>query len=167
MARNELLQAQPRQARSASDEALELARAVGDTWSISLGLFNLGLAALAEGDPRRAQALLAEALENAWRRGDKRVGAECVLALAAAAAVAGETEAAARLWGASRAARERAELLPSPVELRIEQLHLAPLGPMLGEDPLSRAYDAGGRADYDETVAAALTPTRTAALREC
>jgi predicted ATPase/Tfp pilus assembly protein PilF len=156
LGRVELLRGRNERALSETDEGLALAREVGDTWSISVGLANLGLIALAHGERERARDLLTRALETSWSRGDKRVGAECLQALAAVAVAEGRAAAAARLWGAAEAVRELAAPALSPTERALEADYLASLADTLGSEALERGREAGRALGYEAAVSEAL-----------
>jgi predicted ATPase/DNA-binding SARP family transcriptional activator len=97
-----LLAGEPDRAIANLEEAAAIAREVDDAYRLSLTTCNLGLAAVMQDRYRDAQELLLEPLQLSIRRGDRRIGAEAVLGLAAAAAGLGDDELSVRLDGIQR-----------------------------------------------------------------
>ena len=161
LARRELPQANRRRTTALLGEGEEIARAVGDTWSISLALSTSATLKLLERDVARAARLFGEALELAHQRGDRRLGAECLLGLAATQAE-DEPRKAARLLGAARALREGADATASSVETVIEELIVPPLREKLGEE-YAAEEGAGALLDPENAIVLALEEGRAAA----
>jgi tetratricopeptide (TPR) repeat protein len=146
------------------DEGLALGRQVKDTWSISVAVTTLGLVQLqANGDPAAARGFLAEGLRLARDRSDKRVTAECVQGLAAAAAGEGRVADAARLFAGAETLREATGAALSPVEQAIQDRFLPRVGAELGDEGLKRERDAGRALTPEEVVALALASKPAAA----
>jgi tetratricopeptide (TPR) repeat protein len=160
LARRELPQANRRRTTALLGEGEEIARAVGDTWSISLALSTSATLKLLERDVPRAARLFGEALELAHQRGDRRLGAECLLGLAATQAE-DEPRKAARLLGAARALREGADATASSVETVIEELAVPPLREKLGEE-YAAEEGAGALLDPEKAIVLALEEGRAA-----
>jgi predicted ATPase len=125
-------------------EGLTLAKELQDTWSMSLALINLGRVALQNGGgTAEAVGLFRDALELAKQRGDKRVAAECLQGIAAAAAANGEAAEAARLFAAAEALLESIGAHPSALERAIAA-HFVPLvRDTLGEERAEAEWAAG------------------------
>jgi predicted ATPase/class 3 adenylate cyclase len=85
------------------EEALTTARALDDTFRITLAACNLGLAAVLQDRYDAAVEHLRETLVLTIRRGDVRLGAEAVLGLAAAVAGLGKDEISVQLEAVRRA----------------------------------------------------------------
>ena len=71
-------------ARAHLDEAVDVARASGDTWGIAFGLYHLGRLALFEGDAGGAESALTESAELARTLADTAQWAEAALVLSTA-----------------------------------------------------------------------------------
>src|SRR5581483_3881471 len=97
----ELLRGDSERAAGFLDEALALARSVKDTWSVSVALASLGRLQLLAAEPVAARNLFLDGLRIARERNDKRTAADLVQGLAAAAALEGASDDAARLAGAA------------------------------------------------------------------
>ena len=100
-----------------SRKALVLARAVKDTWSVSVVLANLGRVRLLRDDAGAARGLLLDGLRLARDRNDRRVAAELVQGLAAVLASEGRQAESVRLLGAADALRETTGAALSPAEV--------------------------------------------------
>ncbi len=123
--RAQLLKGDYERARTLLDEALLLARQVKDTWIISVALGNLGRVELgADGDPRKARGLLAEALHLARDRNDRRGSAQWAQALAAACALEGRAADASQLCACAEALRETTGAEIYPAETLIQERFL-------------------------------------------
>jgi len=129
---------------------------VVDTWSIALGTGTLGLLALDAGDLREAGSHLGTALELAWRRGDERIIAESLFALAGVAAAAGDEAAAARHWGAGEALRKAIGASPSPTEQALANRFLAELRTSMGAARLDAERETGAALPLEQAVDLAL-----------
>ena len=146
------------------EEGLALGRQVKDTWSISVAVTNLGRVQLRTGgDGPAARALFGEGLRLARDRNDKRVTAECVQGLAAAAASEGRTAEAARLFAGAETLREMTGAALSPVEQAIEERFLPAVEADLGEAESARERTAGRTLSPEEVVALALASRPVAA----
>ncbi len=109
-----LLAGEPERAIAELEEAAAIARELDDTFRLSLAVGNLGLAAVMQErylDPRE---LLLKALRISIRRGDRRVGAEALHGLAAAAAGLGHDELCVRLDRIQRELSAAAGIVPWP-----------------------------------------------------
>jgi hypothetical protein len=88
------------------DESLARDREVGETQGTATSLVNLGLAALARGDHRRATGLLLESLMLQRKLENRPIMVECLEVMAGVAGARVQALRAARLWGAAQAFRE-------------------------------------------------------------
>src|SRR5262249_57633968 len=115
LGRAELTRGDYEKATAHLQEGFALSREIGDTWSMSLALTNLGRVALREGgDTAEAGKLFADALKLAKERGDKRVAAECLQGLAVVAGRGNEAK-AARPFGACDAPLESVNAAPTTI----------------------------------------------------
>ncbi|MFN2472228.1 MAG: hypothetical protein ABR583_14830 [Gaiellaceae bacterium] len=106
----------------AFSEALDLARKGGaSTAQIES---NLGVAALLDGSVELAEQYLTSALRDLAAMNARPAAAECLLGLAAIAAVSGEMERASILGAAWRAEHANQKTAPPPIHTRIEQRYL-------------------------------------------
>lgn len=138
-------------------EGLSLAKELRDTWTMSLALIYLGRVALqGNGDVDEATALFGEALALAKERGDKRVAAECLQGLAAALGVRGESELAARLFGASEALLDSIGATPSAAELATSERFVPFARDPLGDAQFEHERAAGAALSADDAIGLAL-----------
>jgi Tfp pilus assembly protein PilF len=141
-------------------EGLELAVELDDTWSISVGLSALAQTALQQGDARQARTLLAEALDTARKRGDRRLVAACLQTAAATAAADEDHARAARVWGAADALRQELGASLSPAERAVERVSLAPVRAALGDTEFQQEHASGRALELDDAIALALDTRR-------
>jgi hypothetical protein len=125
----------------------------------SLGLVHLQ----AGGDPAAARGFLAEGLRLARDRSDKRVTAECVEGLAAAAAGEGRAADAVRLFAGAETLRAATGAALSPVEQAIQDRFLPRARAELGEEVAAREWEAGRDLAPEDVVALALASRPAAA----
>jgi predicted ATPase len=138
-------------------EGLALAQDLHDTWSMSLALVNLGRIELQTGeDVARASTLFADGLRLAKERGDKRVAAECIQGVAAAAGLNGDEAGAARLLGAAEALLESIGAHPSPAEVAIGDRYAPPAREALGEERFAAEWAAGRALPPEQAIDRAL-----------
>ncbi len=139
-------------------EGFKLARELGDTWSMSLALTNLGRVALRDGgDAAEAAKLFADALKLAKERGDKRVAAECLQGLGAVFATTDEGAQAARLFGACDALLESIGATPTSIEVSLNEQFIPPVRASLGEERFKSEWVAGRSEPPDQAIDAALS----------
>jgi len=158
LGRVELLRGDSERAAGFLDEALALARSVKDTWSVSVALASLGRLQLLAAEPVAARNLLLDGLRIARERNDKRTAADLVQGLAAAAALEGASDDAARLAGAADLLRSTTGAAPLPLEVLIDERFLAPVRASLGEG-YEAAYARGRGLDVHEAM---MPPPRSA-----
>jgi non-specific serine/threonine protein kinase len=163
LGRAQLLQGDYPRATALLEEALTLARRVKDTWVASVALGNLARVLLcADGDRGRAGALLAQGLKLARDRNDRRLTAEWAQALAAAYALEGRSEEAARLCACSDALRETTGAELYPAETMIQELFLTPIRADAG---FSAALETARGLSADELIAAAVDASTDGGFR--
>ena len=150
-------------ARALYAEAVGLQRDTGRNVDAADALTNLSLLLLRQGDHRRATALLAEALPLYRQLGVPAGVAGSLEVLAGVALQRKQPERAARLFGATAAIREAAQV---PVLERYAGLHRATttaIRTALGEEAFAGAYAAGRAAPLDDIIAEALVIAAPAA----
>ena len=130
-------------ARCSRRAASSLARAVKDTWGISVALLNLGRVRLCVGDAASARGELEHGLRVARERGDRRVEAELVQGLAAVLALEERPVEAVRLLGAADALRESTGAAASPAETMLTARFLSPLRESMGESAFEAELAVG------------------------
>ena len=142
-------------ARAALEEYL-----AEDSWKTPRGIANaqgnLGLVALHEGDREDAALHFRQALALAHEAGAKPTIATAVYGLAAVAAIDGDAERSARLWGAADAVRQSTGSPLSTDEQFIVERYLESAGATLARDVHRTARAAGGSMGLDEALAYAL-----------
>jgi predicted ATPase len=147
------LQGDRARAIASLEEGLAIARELGDGWTTSVALASLGFVALGSGDVVGADELLGEALAWSWKRGDKRLGAECLGGRAAVAALRGRHALGAQLWGAADGLRDTIGASAGPVERVTIEQHLPLVQAALGEEATNGGLVAGRRLDFEQAVA--------------
>jgi non-specific serine/threonine protein kinase len=163
LGRAQLLQGDYPRATALLEEALTLARRVKDTWVASVALGNLARVLLcADGDRGRAGALLAQGLKLARDRNDRRLTAEWAQALAAAYALEGRPEEAARLCACSDALRETTGAELYPAETMIQELFLTPIRADAG---FAAALETARGLSADQLIAAAVDASTDGGFR--
>jgi hypothetical protein len=131
---------------------------------MSLALVNLGRIELeGGGEVARASALFADGLQLAKERGDKRVAAECIQGVAAAAALNGDQAEATRLLAAAEALLESIAAHPSPAELSIVERFAPPAREALGEEQFAAEWAAGRALPAEQAIDRALASAGTPA----
>jgi tetratricopeptide (TPR) repeat protein len=131
-----------------------------------LGIANaehcLGLVALHEGDRDDAALHCRHALALAHEAGAKPTVAAAIYGLAAVAAIDGDAERSARLWGAADAIRQSTGSPPSTDEQFIVERYLRPARATLVGNLHQTARSAGGSMKFDRALDYALEPHNTA-----
>jgi hypothetical protein len=140
-------------ARSFYEEALAMAREVGDQWSIASGLKDLAQTARDQGEYVSASLLLQQSLPHYREVGDKAGIAMWIEGFAGLAAIQEQAERAARLFGAGEALREAAG---SPVAGRPDADLIALSRAALGEGVFAAAWAEGRAMTLEAAVADAL-----------
>ena len=150
------------------EEGMEFASELDDTFGKAGILLGLGKVAVRRGQLSEGMDLLTQALVILRQMGSRRLMADVVDALAAAAATDDRMVAAARLIGSTTTMREGHQIgitHRSRVEINdlLEQLHAE-----LGEEGFNHAFEAGKRQTLETAVdeAIALAESISAAERE-
>jgi predicted ATPase/class 3 adenylate cyclase len=146
-------------ARAALEEYLAEAKA---PLGIANAHGNLGLVALHERDREGAALHFSQALALARQVGAKQTIAEAVYGLAAVAAIDGDVERSARLWGAADAIVQSTGSTLSAEEQFIVERYLEPARVALTHDLHLRARAEGGSMRLDEALTYALEQANSA-----
>ena len=121
----------------------------------------LGILALARGQPDEAWALLDEGLELSLATHSTRNVTLCLSAFAQLAFVQGEGERAALLEGAAEGLRQRVGLRVWPLQQQGEAQAVAQIRQALGADRFDQNFAAGVRLNRQQAIAAARDPRTT------
>ena len=147
LGRAELTRGDYEHATALLQEGFALARELGDTWSMSLALTNLGrVALLSGGDAAEAAKLFADALELAKERGDKRVAAECLQGLGAVVGDRGRRARRRRACSArARRCSRRSARRRRRSRSRSSEQFVPPVKATLGDERFAAEWAAGSR----------------------
>jgi ATP/maltotriose-dependent transcriptional regulator MalT len=121
----------------------------------------LGLLALARGQPQEAQALLDEGLELSLATHSTRNLTLCLTAFAQLALVQGDGERAALLAGAAEGLRHRVGLRAWPPQQQGEAQMAAHIRQVLAADRFDQNFAAGTRLNRQQAIAAVRDPRST------
>jgi hypothetical protein len=116
-------------------------------------LLNMGEIACDQGDTRRATELLHESLWLAWQARRLRTIAYVLEGLAEVAWLERRADAAARLYGAAAALRERAHALILPYDSAGYDRTVAEVRTALGEEAFTAAWEAGRSTPLEHLIA--------------
>jgi predicted ATPase/transcriptional regulator with XRE-family HTH domain len=122
------------------EESLEVARRYDDRWSSAMSLMLLGQLRMAEGDPDRAQAELAEAAGLFAATGNMVYLPWCLEGLAGVAAAGQDFDRAAEIAGGRDALRTQTGVLLPPVYPAAYELMLTAVRAGLGEAGFTAAH---------------------------
>ena len=145
-----------------TEEAIALLRELGSRIDISVGLHNLGWIALLQEDPGRAADRYRESLSLSWDTDRLRAkcsleGLQCALeGLACVAGARGETERAARLWGAAQALHETKSIPRDDDFLAEADARISAMRSGMGEEVWEKAWHKGRAMTPDEALSYAL-----------
>ncbi len=150
------LRGEPGRAEALFAEGLEAARATGSDVLVAGVLEALGTCARERGDQRLAATRTAESLSLVRRGIDMMTILLCLKSLGAVAAAVGRAEAAARLFGAAEALRDRFGVDLTPAERRRLDHAIAPARTRLTEATFAAAWAAGRALPWEQAVEEAL-----------
>jgi predicted ATPase/DNA-binding CsgD family transcriptional regulator len=141
-----------------AEESLELNRERGDLRGMAMCLTNLGISALERCDPERAAAPYEQDLRVLLRLRDKMGTVYGLRGTAGVAALRGEAERAARLWGAVEALQGAIGMRLSPLDRAHPDYEglLDAARPRLGEAAWETALAKGRTMDPEEAIEYAL-----------
>ena len=126
------------------DELLPLSRRRNQPVTLSIGLGNLAMIRAGLGDVAGAKQAMREAADFVTATGSKRVQVAAIDCTASLAALDGQPALAARFYGASELAHERAGAQREPADARFHEPIRTRAREALGDGPFEAAY-AGGR----------------------
>jgi predicted ATPase/DNA-binding SARP family transcriptional activator/DNA-binding CsgD family transcriptional regulator len=139
-----------------SEEAAVLYRERGYKGGLQWGLNNVGWASLLQGDHRRAEASFEECLTLCLELGDSLTPPKSLEGLACIFGAEGQTERAARLFGAAAALREAVGSEHMPEEDARSEPYLAAARARLDETSWEEAWTEGGAMSMDQAIEFAL-----------
>ncbi len=143
-------------------QSLSLLREVGDKSSIAYALSRLGLVAIHRSHYGLAAASFAESLILCRQVGDKWVSEECVEGFARIASATGQSEQAARLFGAAEVLRETVGWHPAPPDQAYHDRCVASARAGLGETAFAAAWEEGRAMTLEQAVEHALASAERA-----
>jgi predicted ATPase/Tfp pilus assembly protein PilF len=145
------------------EESLALCREIDDRQGVAHSLANLGWAILRQQKLDRASDRFVEALRTFQLLDDPRGIAECLEGIGGIGAASGNTEKAARFWGAAAQLREdRAIPLPPDEQLRLDTL-LGQVQPLVPPEIWNNSWIAGRILLLDRAIDEALVWATTIA----
>jgi len=135
------------------EESLELRKQLGNKWGVGVSLGILGWIAMREEKWDHAIARLGESLEVRREIGDQSGSAWCLERLAAVAMARGQTEKAARLFGAGAALRASIKSVIDPADQPAYNSKILSLRRELGKERFTRLWDEGHALELEQAVA--------------
>jgi predicted ATPase/class 3 adenylate cyclase len=136
-----------------SEEAISVARKLGDPWSEGVARCNLAEASLRLGRIDHAADQVMDAIATAVGVSDRLLQADCLEVLAAVEVERGNHRSAARLLGTSEALRQVLGYQLQPAERALRQDTLAKIRAEIAESEFTSAWSEGARSDAEETFA--------------
>ncbi len=159
-----LLQGDPDRAVARLQESLVLYRELDSKLGSGRVLIHLGRALAERGEEGQALPLLRDALDLVQKAGNRWYLAEGLEAMATVAALVGDDERSARLWGAAEALRDVIGAPIPPGDRTRYQQGLVTLKSRLGEAAFAVAWTSGGSLSPDEAVTEAMAVSEVAPL---
>jgi non-specific serine/threonine protein kinase len=135
------------------EESLVLFREQGRLAGVATVLVNMGEIACDQGDTRRATELLQESLRLTWQTRRPRKIAASLEGLAEVAQAERRADAAARLYGAAAALRERAQAPLWPDDSADYDRRVAAVRTALGDEAFVAAWEAGHSTPLERVIA--------------
>jgi tetratricopeptide (TPR) repeat protein len=139
-----------------TEEAVALFRELRARGDVALGLYNLGWIALLQHDLDRAADVYKESLSLAWDSGMNPIVHNDLEGLACLAGANGETERAARLWGAAQTLHETKDIPRDPDFLAEADARISAVHSGMGEEAWEEAWRKGRTMPLEEAVSYAL-----------
>jgi tetratricopeptide (TPR) repeat protein len=139
-----------------TEESVALHRVLGNRGGVSMGLYNLGWIGLLQDDLGRAADLYRESLTLSSDAGLYPLVQSDLEGLACLAGARGETERAARLWGAAQALHETKGILRDPDFLAEADARISAVRSGMREEAWEEAWRKGRAMTLDEAVSYAL-----------
>jgi non-specific serine/threonine protein kinase len=144
-----------------TEEAVALRRELGNRGGVSLGLSNLGWITLLQDDLGRAADLYRESLSLSWDAGLNLLIQSALEGFACVAGAKGETERAARLWGAAQSLHETKGIPRDPDFLAEADARISAVRLGTGEEGWEEAWRKGRAMTLEEAVSYALEEEET------
>jgi predicted ATPase/DNA-binding CsgD family transcriptional regulator len=139
-------------AKSFFDQSLPLFREQGNRFGIAISLLFFGLLAMFQDEITQAQGLFTQALEIAREVGPIWCRGECLAGLAGVAAVSGQLERAARLWGAAETQMARGASFFDANDRRLYKRTVATARAALGERAFEAARTEGRKMPLNQAM---------------
>lgn len=140
-------------ARTHLDEAISASREAEDSWTLGVSLGAYARLHLAEGDHKRAESLLHEALELQKTSGAKIGIVDSLEELATVAVAVESFTEAARLFGAADSLREATGYARFPSEREAHEANVSAAREGLGPEAFEAAWNEGAAMSMDEAIA--------------
>ena len=134
-------------------EALEIDRAVGDSWGMALDQINLAGARLAAGHAERAYDDLREVVDDTVSLNDVDLTIALIELLATLLAELGDSQRSARLYGASETMRAQADLPRPDPDTAFMAPSLSKARAALKESAWSDHVEAGRSLSAEDAIA--------------
>jgi hypothetical protein len=139
-----------------TEEAVALQRELGAKGDIAVGHYHLGWIVLLQDDLGRAADLYRESLSLSWDAGMYPLVQSALEGFACVAGAEGETDRAARLWGAAQALHET-KSIPRDIDFLAEaDARISLVRSDMGEEAWDEAWRKGRAMTLDEVVSYAL-----------
>jgi predicted ATPase/class 3 adenylate cyclase len=139
-------------AEQLTEESVSLQRELGTRGGVSMGLCNLGWMALLQEDLGRAVDLYRESLSLSWDTGLNLIVQSVLEGFACVAGAQGETERAARLWGAAQALHETKGIPRDPDFLAEADARIDAARSGMGAEAWEEVWRKGQAMTLDEAV---------------
>jgi hypothetical protein len=139
-----------------TEEAVALQRELGAKGDIAVGHYHLGWIVLLQDDLGRAADLYRESLSLSWDAGMYPLVQSALEGFACVAGAEGETERAARLWGAAQALHETKSITRDIDFLAEADARISLVRSDMGEEAWDEAWRKGRAMTLDEVVSYAL-----------
>ena len=136
-----------------SEEAISVARELGDPWSEGVARCNLAEASLRLGRVDQAADHVIDAISSAVLVSDRLLQADCLEVLAGVEVERGAHRSAARILGTSEALRDVTGYQLQPAERALRHDTLARIRTGIGESELKSAWSEGAGSDVEATLA--------------
>jgi len=147
------------------EEVLEIARSIGDDFSATLAIGNMGIVAFAMGDIDVGEEYSRRCLQTHRRMGEPNWQASCIIYISSYVAISrGDFTRGAQLYGAAQLLQEQfppfAGFSWADVELQMIEEYGERLHDVLGEESFKREVSTGRTLPYDDVFRLALTRVR-------
>jgi predicted ATPase/class 3 adenylate cyclase len=136
-----------------AEEAISVARGLGDSWSEGVARCNLAEASLRLGRIDDAADHVMDAISSGVRVSDRLLQADCLEVMAGVEVERGDHRSAARILGTSEALREVTGYRLQPAERALHHDTLARIRAEIAESELTSAWAEGAGTDVEETLA--------------